>query len=196
MDERGVCIMNETLSARDYSYEIQSLKDLITIIQSNVNFTLSIFLGVLGIAIAITGVALAILARKWVNDRFDVEIKSFDNKMKEFLIDNPPMLWARGVGVLTSSISIGDVSPAYKHEYQIKGMKDFSQDDIIYIDAYYIQNGVKIAIDEINIYVTESGINVYVIENIGLNNPGIEVRAFLLWSNPKLKNNYSMKERP
>ncbi|AYC28731.1 hypothetical protein [Paenisporosarcina cavernae] len=179
--------MNETLTSRDYSYEIQSLKDLITVIQSNLNFTLSIFLGVISVAITIAGVALFHLAKTWVHKRVDTEIKTIDDKIKGFLAVNPPILWARGSGVLISSQALGEVSTAYKHEYQVIGLKDFSKEDIIYIDAYYIHGGKKTAIEDSNVSLMENGVKVNVVETIGTLRPNFQVHVFLLWSNPRLK---------
>ena len=180
--------MTETISARDYSYEIQSLKELITTIQTNLYFTIGIIITILGISIALATYGLHQLVKSWLNKRFDLEIKSIEEKMKVFLAENPPLFWANGKGVLISSSTLGGVSPAYTHEYQIIGVKNFSKEDIIYIDAYYIQDGNKIAIDDYNVFITDTGVKVNVIESLGSFKPKIQVNVFLLWSNPKFRN--------
>ncbi|WLV25843.1 hypothetical protein QR721_06470 [Aciduricibacillus chroicocephali] len=56
--------MKELFSSKDFSSEIESSKELITIVQPDVNFTLPIFIGVLGIAVEIAGVARSFYSSK------------------------------------------------------------------------------------------------------------------------------------
>lgn len=173
------------ISPRDYTYEIESLKDLISTIQSNVNFTITIVISVLAVSVAIAGIALFMLAQMWVNKRVDDEIHIIEDKMKSFSLKNPQILWARGKGVLISSENIG---AERQHQYQIIGLTNFSKDEIIYIDAYYIQNGNKIYIDDYNVLIGNDGIKVNINHSIIASfNPNIDVHIFLMWSNPIFK---------
>lgn len=70
----------------DYASEISSLERLILAIQTNVNFTITIIVGILTLAIGISGWALSILARKWVRESVTKEINKMKKEMKKLEI--------------------------------------------------------------------------------------------------------------
>lgn len=96
--------------------KIEGLKDLINSIQENVNFNISMFVNILGVSIAIAGIALFILSKQWVHNLVNKEIviikRELKNEMVDFIKSNPQFLWARGTSI---------VSPA-THEFYITGL--------------------------------------------------------------------------
>ena len=96
-------IVNESVYAKssEVALQIESLKDLIILIQNNVNHNFELLLAVLGITVAVAGAALGILARFWVNQRVDSELSKIKEElrleMKQLIKDNPQFHWAYGV---------------------------------------------------------------------------------------------------
>ncbi|APB76455.1 endonuclease MutS2 [Paenibacillus polymyxa] len=77
-------IINSGLSVNNdgLEQEINSLKDLITSLQGNVNFSLGLTWSILGVVVAALGVALFFMVRIWVHKRIDEELKRVDKEIE------------------------------------------------------------------------------------------------------------------
>jgi hypothetical protein len=115
----------QTIEPRDYSYEISSLEKLITTIQSNVYFTITIIVALLALAVGIAGWALAVLAKQWVNKRVNEEIGQIDKRIKQLIKENPNVLYASG-----------SFSPLNDGEIIITGLKDFNSNNILSVEVW------------------------------------------------------------
>lgn len=62
--------------------KVDSLEKQISLVQNNVNFSLGLTWTILGVVVAIVGVALYFLAKTWVDKRVDAEIGKLRKKFK------------------------------------------------------------------------------------------------------------------
>lgn len=171
------------IESRDYSYEISSLEKLITTIQSNVYFTITIIVALLALAVGLAGWALAILVKSRVDKKVEEELGIIEEKVKILLKENPQILWARGHGILNKQ-SIIDERGTYEYEYIMVGIQKFKKENLVYFDAHYFLEGKKISIDERNVIITDDGIKVSVKATGGFH-VNIHVYIFVMWSNSK-----------
>src|SRR5690606_13078410 len=91
--------------------KIEALKDLITLVQDNVNNNLNLVVSCLGICVAIAGAALYFIAKQLVESKVNKELKvikkELEDKMFSMITNNPQIHWAKGVimvpdnGILT-----------------------------------------------------------------------------------------------
>lgn len=169
----------------DYALEIEHLRDLITLVQTNVTFTLTIVVAILGVAIAAAGWALYVLARKWVDERVEKELNVIEEKVKSFSLNNPQFLWASSSGVLTS-ISMDANGGNQIPTYQLHGLDNFKEENLVYLDVYYIFEKNRQPITDYEIEYIKNGVSISIPEKSQRNtfNPNRQVHIFLLWHNP------------
>jgi hypothetical protein len=78
----------------DLTQRINSLSELFNVLHQNVQFNITLIISVLAFAVTVTGAALVILAKFWVNKRVDEELGKFDERIKRIIEDNPQFYWA------------------------------------------------------------------------------------------------------
>lgn len=130
------------LVPRDYSYEISNLEKLISTIQANVYFTITIIVAILTLAVGIAGWALSVLAKKWVNERVESELNRIDERIKLQIERNYQLTWRSGYihgqyeptlsdhGLNVSEAIVNDVGK----EIIINKLKGFSQSRFVSLE--------------------------------------------------------------
>lgn len=168
------------IKERDYSYEIDNLNNLITVIQENINFNLGLTWTILGVLVGFLTLASFFSIKSWFNKRFNEETKKIDERVHKFMKDNPQLLWAKGnANELLWELKQDGI---YYAKYIITGLMNFKKQNIIYIDAYYFLNGQKVSISDVHMNASDDGIELTILsKQIPLN---INVSFFILWSNP------------
>jgi hypothetical protein len=76
--------------------QVNFLSDRINFINETLKFNIGTFLTVLAIGLALAGGAAIVMAKYLFNKRFDEEAKKIDNKIKDFVINNPQYLCSSG----------------------------------------------------------------------------------------------------
>lgn len=154
--------------------KIEYLEKLINVVQQNVNFSLGLTWAILGVVIAAIGVAVYFLVKVWFDSRFKEESEKIDIKIKNYIRDNPQLMWANG----TCGIVFDD-SKKNERCYFINGLKDFKFENMIYLDLFYETNNKKVSINAKNIQPSANGIGFVASTEYELTN--YNLNFFILW---------------
>lgn len=104
----------------DYSKDIEYLDKLFTNFQTNLYFTITTILGILTIALAISGWALTILVRKWVNENVEKELSLIDERITTSINQNKQVVYRTGhiheAGMTLSAHGINGVDAVWTGE--------------------------------------------------------------------------------
>lgn len=163
---------------KDILSKTEYLEKLINVIQQNVNFSLGLTWAILGVVIAAVGIALYFLVKIWFDSRFKEEAEKIDIKIKNFIRDNPQIMWAKG----TCGIIFEDLKKAERC-YLINGLKDFKLENMMYLDLFYESNDKKVSIKAKNIQPSANGISFIVATESELPFNINSLQFFILWEN-------------
>ncbi|MFL0197015.1 hypothetical protein ACJDU8_15820 [Clostridium sp. WILCCON 0269] len=172
--------MNELLQ------KVDSLEKQISLVQNNVNFSIGLIWTILGVVVAIIGLALYFLIKMWFNKRFDEEVLKIDNKIKKFVSENPQILYAKG-----NCLSLSQNLIEGKCEYFIGGLINFKKDNVMYYDIYYVENNKKVSIIENQIEIEDRGIKIILIDKEKLSHSNnLQLNFVILWKNSLYTKNF------
>jgi|GEM_PF-6109868 len=162
--------------------QIDFLTDKVDLINQNIQFNINTFLTVLAIALAIAGGAAIVLAKYLFNKRFEEEAKKIDEKIKNYVKENPQIRWARGIGTLIWSKMIE--GNKYQSKIVIYTINNISKDLILLSEFNVISGEQKIPITDYEILIVNNQVTV---EFIHPNHIGLlinHIEFFMLWQNP------------
>ncbi|ACD23819.1 hypothetical protein FDE76_01465 [Clostridium botulinum] len=134
------------MTIEEIKQQLDFLSDKIDLINVNLQFNITTFLAILSIALVIAGTSSVILAKYLFNKRFDIEIKKIDDKIKQMLIDEPPILSVTNTIIsLTLNIEQEDNG---KTIYRYKGLlilgKNVTKQSFISSEFYhFIPPGIR-----------------------------------------------------
>lgn len=174
-------------SMNDLLSKIDSLEKQITLVQNNVNFSLTITWTILAVVVAVIGVALYFLAKTWFNYRFTQEASKIDDKIKNYVKENPQVFFEKGTG-----IAVGTLNPDGSMKmYMYIGVKNnISENLIIFSEFSLIKGGRKIAIKEDEMRISGQTVCVTVTNHNkdNLLEGGDTIEYIIIWENPLYKN--------
>lgn len=164
----------------DIVLKIDSLEKQINLVQNNVHFTLGLTWTILGVVVAIIGIALYFLAKMWFDKRFAEESKKIDEKIKKFVVENPPVLYSKAEGSIL--IWTGEKDNCKYYEIQFCVNSEITKSSIIFCQFYYVLGSEKMLIDCYDVKVVNK--TVYVIFKSPNNQNYVNVGYVIMWRNP------------
>lgn len=154
------------MSLPNYEEKISYLEQLINNVQTNVTFTVSVVIAVLGVAVAIAGVALYLIAKSAVSTGIEKGIQDIDRKILKIMSDNPPYHHARGNGTVQ------------RNAFVISGLSEFNFDLLVSLEVFN-RDGKELAR---NIQFENDSITVRLLE-YDVENDGPIVYWNVVWRN-------------
>lgn len=161
--------------------KIEFLEKQISLLQGNLNFNLSLTWAILGVIVAVLALSSFFSIKSWFNKRFEAETKKIDERIHKFMKENPQLQWAKGNASILQWTQ--KESGYYESIHLITGLTNFKKENLIYIDAFYVQGEEKRSLNNTHILLSDDGITLTVREK----NPiphNLNVSYFILWTNP------------
>ncbi|MDF1510608.1 hypothetical protein PZE06_20960 [Robertmurraya sp. DFI.2.37] len=156
------------IEPKDYSYEIESLEKLITTIQSNVYFTITVIVALLALAVGIVGWALAVLVKSWVNKKINDELDIIDRRVEEQIKKNPQFYFASGNNIISSieqeellKLHGLDSANTTLRGFSIHTLKHFSKERLISFEVIDSEGNVL----EKNLNINDDGVVTVTLKN-------------------------------
>ena len=158
--------MDEKLS--QLLLKIDYLEKLYSQSQQNINYNLSLTWTILGVVVAIIGIALYFLAQMWVNKKVDIEMNIFREKyLKEMesLIFNNPQILQLDVEVYPDDN--GEFTIALPEQYKIVNNNDlrmYSNTWFVEMIEFYSDGGISMEAKQVkNLQVVGFDTNINII---------------------------------
>ncbi len=122
------------------SLKIDYLEKLFSLSQTNVNNNLALTWTILGVVIAIIGVALFFLAQMWVNKKVDIEMQMFKKdylkEMENLIFSNPQILRFE---VQVEPNDEGEIQIDIPFEYNIKNEENLK----MFCDTWSLEMSIR-----------------------------------------------------
>lgn len=162
--------------------QIDFLTDKVDLINQNIQFNINTFLTVLAIALAIAGGAAIVLAKYLFNKRFEEEAKKIDEKIKNYVKENPQIRWSKGMGTLIWTKHIQ--GNEYQSEFVIYVNGEIAKDLILLSEFNFIVGSKKTPILDYEIITKNNEVRVHYKHPYTMGMTANKIEFFILWQNP------------